>query len=202
MRPTSAPAWGATLLILCLGSAARADHLGWSFSWSAGPAVVSDGGRGRIIMTATGGDAMGDSDISAVNMRTISNAFPLTGPDVFTDRPYTLTLHLTDDFSGQEGTLTFSGKINGTLTRFSSNLTNTFDSPQTQVLDLGHSRYTVTIGPFVPPGQPGSTNRGSIGASVTVDLSPTPEPSTLALAGVGLTLLGVRGWRKKWRAGA
>jgi hypothetical protein len=92
---------------------------------------------------------------------------------------------LLDVESNQSGTLKFTGVLNGTVSAFSSSLKNTFTGETTQELILGTNRYTVTIGPYTPPGPPDSSNAGAISAyaQVTVtDIQKTPEPSTLVLA--------------------
>jgi hypothetical protein len=119
---------------------------------------------------------------------------------------YALHLTLTDLASGDSGNLTIRGNLSGTVSFNQVNLTNTILSPTTQTLALGQHQYTVTAGSFVPPGPPTwqqgpveyiSQQDGSI--SVKVALA-TPEPSSLALACLGLEPLGLAGWFRRRRA--
>jgi hypothetical protein len=139
----------------------------------------------------------------------------VNAPDHFTNKNYSLIVDLTDSASNKSGMLTFTGSLNGTLSLTSANIKNTFIGPLTQHLDLGGNLYTVTIGPYAAPGIPDSTQTGSISAHVSVQpegptgggsggpVPPpsrqTPEPSTLLLAGLGLSALGMAGWRHRAR---
>lgn len=120
---------------------------------------------------------------------------------------YAVSLTLTDQASGDSGSLTFRGNLSGTATNGSDqvNLTNTFLGPTSQTLFLGQHQYTVTIGPFVPPGpltypqgwsEHISQQDGSISVKVAVA---TPEPFSLTLACLGLPL-GLAGWFRRRRA--
>ena len=189
----------ALVLLLGLSPAANADPIPWEFSWSRSPTELEADapGTGRIQLTAestTRGE--GDSDVVATNLYSLSTA---TGgrKDYFTAKPYSLTMTLTDLDSGDTRDLEFSGKINGWITAHSSQVRNAFDDPTTWELTLGTNRYTVTIAWYTPPTIPSGKNAGSIGAYVTVTpeaiIQQLPEPGTLLLSGVGLTLLAVAG---------
>jgi hypothetical protein len=205
-----------------MGLEARADIINWSFDWTHTPTVVAadKGGTGGISLTDhQGGPGSGNSDIVATQITTFSSATVKT-PDHFTNKSYSLILDLTDTASHQSGLMTFKGLFNGTLSTTSANIKNTFVSPLTQHLDLGGHLYTVRIGPYAAPGIPDATQSGSISAHLSVqpDNSPgggpspspspspsppppshgTPEPSTLLLSCLGLSALGLAGWRK-WR---
>ena len=87
-----------------------------------------------------------------------------------------------------------------------ANVTNKFTGLITQQLILGNvakgfRTYTVTIGPYTPPGPPGASNAGSISAHVDVTdggvINKVPEPSTMALSFVGFTVFGAGAWRKR-----
>jgi hypothetical protein len=92
---------------------------------------------------------------------------------------------------------------------------NAFTGQISQTVKLGAHTYTVNMGNFAPPGPPTASNAGSISAHVLVDQDPdgggsggggggggtgsqhAPEPCTLILGGLGLSLAGLAGLRKK-----
>jgi hypothetical protein len=199
---------GASLgLLVCAGTQARADSIpvGWDYSWTPGSLVVAadSGGTGGISMTLQPfTHADGSSDIIATNLRTFSSA-PRTTPDSIAHGAYTLTLNLTDTASGQTGSVTFSGFFSGTFSTTSSNITNAFTGDTTMQMSLGGHLFTITIGPYAPPGPPSASNAGTISAHVQVDDdsgsggSDSPEPSTLLLSALGVSVLGGATWRKR-----
>ena len=110
------------------------------------------------------------------------------------DSRFLLSFTLTDLASGRSGTLEFTGRVGvatsgeyPTRVLFSADL-----SPTIEQLTLGENRYRVTaLG-----GLPDEIDEpASIGVRVET-LATTPEPGTLALAGMGLGVVGVRRWRR------
>ena len=173
---------------------------GWTFSWSPKQTISADSGGSSISLVPSSGHGSGSSDIIAANLQATSSALG-NHPDPFTNKGYTLSLHLVDNASGQSGNLTFTGHFDGTLSSQSVSLTNTFDKA-TGSLNLGGHLYTLTLHSYTPPGLPGSPLLGAIGGSVSVDgagivkdpfppVQKTPEPSTFVLAAVGLSVLGI-----------
>jgi len=198
-------------LLWLAGSTAHAEMI--HLSWIPDPAVLNADGSANSGVTFTqvqanfeltnlGGTWTG----IATQLGTISSA-SADHPDTFTDRPYSLTLTVTDDqgHSLLPSPVTFSGLLNGTLSRDSAQLSNTFTSLQTQRFFDGN--FSVTIGPYAPPGPPAADSVGSIGAQVVVigegppppPVSNAPEPSTLALSSLGGVLLAWKAWRKRRR---
>jgi hypothetical protein len=187
----------ALVFLLAACSPARADWIPWTYSWSNNPDTIladNPAGGGKISLSdETSNAAVGNTDIVATNIHTFSTA-PQTAPDTFTNKAYTLTLHLTDTTSGQSGTAVFSGEFNGTLTATSSNITNAFTGATTAVLDLGANQYTVKLTAYTPPGPSGSVNAGAISAHASVVVEPitivaqSPEPPALLLAVCGVPL--------------
>lgn len=195
----------AALVLLCLsGSPLRADLIRWTYSWSNTPTVIhADApGNGSIQLTGTvpPQTVVGDSSIVATNLTTSSKA-PATSPDHFTDKAYSLNLTIQDTDSKAAHTFTFNGRLNGSLTDSTSNIANTFVGPTTLQWTLGNHLYTVSIGPYVPPGAPGTSNSGSISARALVTVQTLPEPSSLLLSALGCGLVSLRCWRRRGKRG-
>jgi MYXO-CTERM domain-containing protein len=107
---------------------------------------------------------------------------------------FDLRVGLQDASSNLGGDLIFHGGVNGsagmTISAFGSSsswssISLTY-TQLTQSLQLGNHLYTVTMD--------GSTLGG-----MRVQVSDVPEPSTLALAALGLSGLGLRAWRRRRR---
>ena len=205
---------GVILAALLAAGPGRADPIRWNYDCSANPVVVRPDSHPPVAggitldtscITMVGqspGSAAGSANFAAATLTTFLFApLPEGRPDRFTNRPYTLTMSLTDAASRASGTLTFAGVFNGTLGATSAHLTTTFTSPATRRLTLGGNVYTVTLGPYKAPGPPLGGGGGMIGAHVdvrsggtgTTDPAHAPEPSGFALA--GLALLGAASWR-------
>jgi hypothetical protein len=193
----------AAALALCLftGARARADFVNWSYNWTpSSTAILADTPTmGKILLSnEPGGTAVGNSFIVATNIKTASTADPAT-PATFTNSSYGLTLTVVDAASGKTGNLTFNGQFNGTLSSQSSIIMNNFTGPTTQSMQLGNHLYSVTIGPFAPPGPPSANIAGSISAMANVTVKDVPEPSTLVLSGLCLSVFGAGWWWKRAR---
>jgi hypothetical protein len=105
--------------------------------------------------------------------------------------PFTVSVGIHDDASGQNGTVTLAGQAtgeiwaNGDYTNvypfpvgdIQLKLHTTFDGPKT--VSLGGRYYTVAAGDFDPLSQT---------VSASVIMSNTPEPATLTLAALGGSL--------------
>ena len=180
----------------------------WSYNFAPGaPAVTADGNpaAGVTFTNEPTGFAVGSSDVVATNLRIFSAASSGT-PDVLSSSgAYTLVLNLAtvEDGFTYSGSLTFSGKLGGSFSKESANVTNAFGPNNTQVLSLGSYIFTVSLPFFTPPGPPDQTNAGSISAHVEVTaLTPNqvPEPSTMLLSALGMSFLGGAAWRKRRQA--
>jgi hypothetical protein len=214
MNPTPSRLLAAFLTSFALGSWAKADIVTWTYDWTESPTVLAadHGGTGGVDLTRElPGHGSGTQSITATQIRTFSSA-PDTAVDHLTNQQYNLSLHLTDDASGQTGSLSFSGLLSGLISFDAAHLTNVFNAPTSQVLTLGGHKYTITLNSFVAPGNPNAIDPGSLGALVEVG-SPTPpptgggsgggpppsnapEPSSLVLAGLGISSLGLGLLRK------
>ncbi len=178
----------------------RADPIGFGYNFLTPPAVTGDDGNLGAVSFATtpGGQASGHAVLTAASLAVVTAA-PLTNPDTFSGQTYDLTLQLIDGPSGKSGSLTFTGKLLGSLTPLDAKVSTSFDVP-TKTLVLGTDRYTVSVGPLVEPAGNNPTVVGTLLATVDVQaaggpvapVSQAPEPSALALAGLGLAAALVR----------
>jgi hypothetical protein len=188
----------------------RADQIAWDYTWVRNNSVVASnpGSFGAIaLLDAPSGHGVGPATILATGLKAFSSA-PDSNPDIFSNRLFSLTLRLTDDASGDSGTLTFQGTVTGTLSADRANLTAAMGQPSGQFLSLGGQFYQVSLAVSLP-GPPNSGVLGQIQAQVGFsDSAPppgptpqpppimqpvppstafaSPEPATLVSAGLGL----------------
>jgi hypothetical protein len=205
----TAPA-AAVALMLALGTGAHAavlppSSVAWNYNFSPGtPAITADGNpsAGVTFTNEPTKVAVGSSDIVASNLRVFSSA-TTAAPDVLTaGGAYAIKLQisLNDNGTPFSATLTFNGKLNGTLSAESTNLFNTFGPDKKQSTTLGSYKFDVELIAYTPPGPPDQNNAGSIAAHVTlssIQPAEVPEPSTMLLSGLGLSFLGGAAWRKR-----
>jgi hypothetical protein len=199
-------------------SSARAEPI-WSYRAPSNESIKSDGAAAGLTFPNTGYTTWaGDRKVLATSVVawSLANA---DSPDAVGRLPYTFAVELLDDASGQAGSVSFGGVLDGAIWKTGASLTNTFTGPTSRTLDLGDHRYTVAVDAFESPLGFGTTKAGSITADVTVttlgdpaDPPPapradpqdpegvhTPEPGTIALLGIGVATAGI--WRGR-RAGA
>jgi PEP-CTERM motif len=185
-------------------TASRADQIGYDYNFLTPLAVTGDPGNLGAVSFATtaGGHLDGHAVVAAATLGALTSA-PASAPDHFSGQSYDLTLQLKDDASGKSGTLTFVGKLFGTLWSTNVNVTTSFDTP-TNSLVLGNDTYTVKMGPFIF--DPNPTVVGSLTATIDVQagggatgpstqVADAPEPSALVLAGLGAAAVVGR-WRR------
>jgi hypothetical protein len=173
--------------------AVRADPISFGYNFQTPTSVTGDSGNLGVISFATTnpGQGSGSATVAATQLAAVSSA-PASNPDTFTGEAYNLTLQVTDTASGQTGTLIFAGQLFGTLTATTTNIKTTF-AKATQQIVLGADKYTITVGPLVPPTTPNSGTIGTLDATITAEAqsvtlpSESPEPTGLVLAGIGLT---------------
>jgi hypothetical protein len=198
----------ALLAVLTPAGQLRADPVAWSYSSSPASGLIAAdiGGSGSVTLSGQPlQNAFGNSFIVVSTVSLSSTASPGT-PDVMsTNGSYQLNVFIKDATSGQSNTLTFSGKLSGSFSSLSANLSNSFTALASQTTSLGSNTYTVTLDSFVPPGPPGALIPGAIGAFVSVTAgggNPTPqgnspEPSSLLLCSLGAAGCGIIGWRRR-----
>ncbi len=123
----------------------------------------------------------------------------------FNDTRYTLKLTFLrygpDANISQQGSLLFPGRFDGVSSPGGSTVRNTFLGPTRQSLTLGGDHFVVTLFPFTPiaTGSVGifDPSLHNIEARIAVNgAEAAPEPSSLVLAGVGLSALAFAFWRK------
>ncbi len=125
---------------------------------------------------------------------------------------YSIGVTIVDAKSGQAGVVYVAGLMSGYYTPGGSYLANAFTSPATQTLTLGGTEYTIGLATFTQPGAaylrgsglPLPPEVGCIDVTVTPTVSAqvaTPEPGTLALAGIGAGVaFGLRFLRRRFTA--
>ncbi len=212
MKRMSAFLWATAVASLAAAGQARADYMNWSYSTVASPPVIASG-TGSIQLTGVTNGTAGSS-ISLLGIQD-SSAATTTAPDVFKSG-FNVALTVTDNQTHDSGTLTLTGSLTGNLNANGSNVTASFAGANTLTLD-GH-RYIVSVpalhltAPNTPqqalvasvrviPDVPGGGTGG--GGGPPGPAVSTPEPASLVLGGLGLSLLGmVRGWKRLRRPAA
>jgi hypothetical protein len=194
--------------------------MNWSYHWSISPAPVQASGTGTVSMALGWGGPGADKILAAAV--TTSSVAPINQPD-FYYKNFNLTLHINDNTSHQSGQLTFAGHISGLVSGSNANLHMYISTPleylklgreifsvrlpaSMLLLKPGASYVptmyaTVQTWPWTPPAHQPVTPNALVGGSALPNVSPaavpaaatTPEPSTLVLAGLGVSLLGFGG---------
>jgi hypothetical protein len=194
----------AALVVLALAMPVRADFISWSFTSSPTPSLPADSpGTGSVAFTGASGAPTGPSAIVVAQLKNMSTSTNVD--NLVTGGGYQIDVSLTDTASGQSATLTFLGKLTGTLSSGGTNLSNAFLSG-TEKVTLGGNLYAVTLDHYLPPG-PAGTLPGAIGATVTINgqspggnptpSSINPEPSSLLLCGLGAVGCALARWKRR-----
>ena len=201
------------VLMIVVTCQIRADYLNWTYTATFQvPGVTvntpSNGG-GTVALTDFGTPQPGGTSIAVQAYETTSSA---TTPISFNNLKYDLALKITDSATNDSGTLHFTGSLTGTMTATTSTIVDSFTPVTSNSLTLDGHTYTVKI-PTVtlaPPTSPqanvlASVSVASAGGGVPSSPPPssppppsnsTPEPTSLLLSSLGISILGIGRWWK------
>jgi hypothetical protein len=207
--------------LLLIGDAqARCDFIPWQLesgfgAKGLGTRIVADPNTVWIALGARFNSALVPARVPVASVSLFETSIfapPLSGS---VSGDYVLFLFLTDQASHGTAVLRFTGIISGFWDQIRGRVTieNQFVGSTTQTVTLGRNLYTVNLDPFPVAEASLVPLDGGFAAQFNnmtafVDVHPpahsTPEPSCLALAGIGLGCLAVagtlrhrcsRGWR-------
>jgi hypothetical protein len=203
-RPSTALA-AAVVVSLFAGAHARADFIPWSYSSTLNSPVASDQGLASGVNTT--GVATVQHTSGSQNGASVAFLQPYGSPSAtFTNAALNVTFNLIDDNSGKSIALPFTGFFNGSLMNGGTNLKFNVGNPSAKTFNLGSNEYTVAFGLYSPP-SPGQG--GTVGVNVVVvpqgstpppggpPVTEAPEPTSMVLAGLGLSALGLRSWLRR-----
>ncbi len=208
----------ALLVGLALAVNARAEMIGFTYSWDVLPSPIITGPTGPTgssgqvtfqvgasqVAPGSGSAELGGPSafLLGIEVRTVSSA--TTPADSF-DTSFHLKLNITDS-DGHTGSVKFDGTIAGSVSVSSAALSITYDSPVTDVVTIAGRDYSVTISPALVQLPAPGTGKALIDATIQVSgtstnnpdppINETPEPATLLLA--GLAAAGAAG-RHLWK---
>jgi hypothetical protein len=176
--------------------------------------IFSDGtgrnARNQAQFADVAGSGSGSQAVTAFQMR-VSTDFG----DVFFSKDihtFNLNFAIRDAASGASGTVSFRGSLDGFMTGTRANIGWVdvqvgFTGATQKSLTLGGHLYQVSVSPFTFLYEPDLASIKSfpnispyrnVPVSVQISqVSQVPEPSTLALAAVGLAGLSLRAWRRR-----
>jgi hypothetical protein len=205
----------AAAVALAGGSAARAD-IAWQANWSPGSLALGVGPSTVINFTnlANAGYVTLAGQTTPVTTPISNTSIVTTAAppgDSFSNKSYSFSLVLTDTLSGTTKTATFTGMLSGSASTGGGTVTNVFGPNSTQTLSFSNGDvYKVVLNNFSAPGSgQGITTQGAFTADVYAtgpgnsgNPHGTPEPSTMALAGLGSFFTGLMAWRRRTRNAA
>jgi hypothetical protein len=179
---------------LAAAGPARADRtvpgLGerWSYATSGTP---GDAGAPAVVFIGEQGTRFGSHQILAATVLSFNN---FSQPVVLDPNTVHETIFIRDGTSGETGSATFDFQMSGRLSSSAAWLAMVPQGPTSHTLHLGQYYYTISADPFRPP-EDASRLAGRLFFDVAVRHN--PEPSSLILAGLGLSLVGARVRRRR-----
>jgi len=209
--------WLAATAALLLAGAAHAAPPTWSYNWTPSATTIhTDDSPSTSYLKLTDQTVNNtaqtfSTDITATNISVVSDA-PAGFPDEFiTKGNVSFNLKIFDGVS--MGSFTFNGTFNtqdplnpSTVAIGDANAKFTNQSVAPQTLQIGQHEYTVAFNSYTPPPPQGTKDSlgnpvsGAISYHVTVrdlNIQKAPEPSSMILAGLGASFMGLGAWRKR-----
>jgi hypothetical protein len=190
----------------------------WTYTTKVSPlAVAPDVPGGGLILTSQTTPSAVVSGPSGIVATTVLGSISI-GTDHYTNAGYEVDITINDQGSSQSHTFAFNGQFSGDFSATKgANITHQFLDPTTmlpvsgtvsETANIGGVAYTVTLDPSVIIGALGSFP-ASIGGNVNFtgdntgggggDTQTTPEPSSLMLSALGLSVLGLAALRRRLR---
>jgi len=211
----------AGFLVLLACAQAKADPIFWSYNTNNftlqsgnGNTIMPDdpSGGGGITLSSPGfttpvpqHDSVKNLALTNLNLVAMGDPTQITNTAQFTNASY--VLNLTINYNGQSQTFAFTGQFNDSYDNLGSNITHSFTGPLEHWFIFDTASFDVRIGDLDPFGsytgpQSPSSGAGGINAWVqafggTGNFQQAPEPSTMLLSCLGLSLLGAASWRKR-----
>jgi hypothetical protein len=209
--------WMAAAAALLLAGAAHAAPPTWSYNWTPSATTIhTDDSPSTSYLKLT--DQLVNNtaqtfstDITATNITVVSDA-PAGFPDEFiTKGDVSFNLKIFDGVS--VGNFNFSGTFNtqdalnpSTVAIGDANVKFTNKTPGSLTQQIGAHEYTVSFVSYTPPPPQGTKDSngnpvsGAVAYHVTVrdlNIQKAPEPSSMILAGLGASFMGLGAWRKR-----
>jgi hypothetical protein len=221
----SVSVFAALAALLLTGTSSRAANIPWSFNWTVtgGPDLtvknknfyhLASNTKGTYLRLRhephgkSVGNAAGTAELTMTGIKVFSHAPPhtLNPPSFNSSNPVTFTLTLTDKMSGASHPFQYTVQFGGHANAGGASLTASFLGTTTYTdVQIGNNLYTISSPVFLKLGPRDSSKR--YGIFVTVSVTPdsiriqgASEPSTMVLSCVGLSFVGLAGWRKRRRA--
>ncbi len=200
------------VLMVVVTCQTRADYLNWTYTATFQVDTLTvktpSNGGATVAVTDYGTPQPGGTNIPVQAYETSTGS---TTPISFNKATYDLALKITDSATHDSGTLHFTGSLTGSLTATTSTIVDSFTPVTSNTLTLDGHTYTVKI-PTVtlaPPTSPQANVMASVSvanAGGVVPGSPpppppsngTPEPTSLLLGSLGISILGIgRLWKSR-----
>lgn len=210
--------FAAALVAGLLAAASAQADVHWQADWIPSDTTIIAGPKSSINFTNlkksgyTTTAALPVISTPATNLTIITSLKAGEAPESFSKQAYKLSLDLTDNDSGAIKRFDFVGYLSGTISNAGSSVFNLFEPLtdfQTWTAPSGN-HYTIDLNGYVAPGSGDNINtQGAIGADITVvagegggQVHETPEPSSMALAGLGMAFTSLIAWRRRRLGGA